>query len=67
MATKIINFKVLIQTKDQEVVLGLKAKRLPETDEELIFYYHGANRFIRVNQVTLKPNPEIRASEIDIN
>jgi len=58
-------FKVLVKTKDQVMMLKYKAKELPEIDEELIFFYNGDNRFVKVTRIVGKLSPEIHAIEIE--
>jgi len=64
---KIKYFRIILKTKDEEnKVFSFRAKKLPDIDEELIVYYNGANRFVKVNEVRSRPFPQVHASEIDI-
>ena len=60
-------YKVLVKTKEQVLILKYKAKELPEVDEELIFFYNGENRFVKVTKVVKGLFHEIEASEIEGN
>jgi hypothetical protein len=61
-------FKIILKTRDDNnKVFSFRAKKLPDVNEELILYYDGANRFVKVNEVTSRPFPQVVASEIDAN
>jgi len=61
-------FKIILKTKDDSnKVFSFRAKKLPDINEELILYYNGANRFVKVNEVSRRPFPQVIASEIEIN
>ena len=62
-------FKVHVKTKDKDRVLVLtnKSKELPEPGEELMFYYGGANRLVKVVRIEKKFSAVIYADEIDSN
>ena len=57
-------FKVLVKTKEQVLILKYKSRELPEIDEELIFFYNGENRFVKVTKITKGLDHEIEAVEI---
>jgi hypothetical protein len=57
--------KIILKTKDEDKVFSFKAKKLPEINEEIVLFYNGANRFIKVEQVNQKPFPQIFASEVE--
>jgi hypothetical protein len=59
--------KIILKTKDEDKIFSFRAKKLPEINEELVIYYNGENRFIKVVQVNPKPFPQIFASEVDKN
>jgi hypothetical protein len=65
MKTKYL--KVLVKTREQVLILKYKAKEIPVIDEELIFFYNGANRFVKVTKVNKGLSPEIEAVEIEGN
>ncbi|MBS1948593.1 MAG: hypothetical protein JST47_12580 [Bacteroidetes bacterium] len=56
--------KVILKTKDENKILSFRTKKLPEINDELVLYYDGENRFVKVDQVSAKPFPEIFATEI---
>jgi hypothetical protein len=60
-------FKIVLKTKSENKIFSFRAKKLPEINEELILYYDGANRFIKVEEVSQKPFPQVCASEIEAN
>jgi hypothetical protein len=60
-------FKVLVKTKEQALILKYKARELPQIDEELIFFYNGENRFVKVTKITKGLLHEIEASEVEGN
>lgn len=62
---KIKSFKIILKTKDEDKVFSLKAKRLPDVNQELIVYYNGANRFVKVIEVSTRPFPEVQALEME--
>ncbi len=58
-------FKIILKTQDEEnKVFSFRAKKLPQIDEELILYYNGSNRSVKVIEVSKKPFPQVQASEI---
>ncbi len=59
-------FKIILKTKDENKVFSFRAKKLPEINEELIVYYDGLNRFVKVEEVSTKPFPQVCASEIEV-
>ncbi|HVM89951.1 MAG TPA: hypothetical protein VMT76_17315 [Puia sp.] len=61
---KIRYCKVILKTKDENKIFSFRAKKLPEINDELVLFYDGENRFIKVDQVNKKPFPQIFASEI---
>ncbi|HXB44465.1 MAG TPA: hypothetical protein VNV85_10430 [Puia sp.] len=62
---KIKCFKIILKTKDEDKVFSFRAKRLPDVDEELIVFYDGANRFVKVIEVSSRPFPQVQALEIE--
>jgi hypothetical protein len=60
-------FKIVLKTKSENKIFSFRAKKLPEINEELILYYDGANRFIKVDEVSKKPFLQVCASEIEVN
>ncbi len=61
---KIKHFKVRVTTKDKVLILKYNTDNKPEVDEELLFFYDGKNRFVKVIKVT---SSEIDAVEIESN
>jgi hypothetical protein len=57
--------KIILKTKSEHKVFSFRAKKLPEINEELILYYDGANRFVKVIEVNKKPFPQVHAHEIE--
>jgi len=64
---KIKYFKIILKTKGDDKIFSFRAKKLPEINEELILYYNGANRFVKVHEVSSKPFPQVKATEIESN
>ena len=60
-------FKIILKTKDEDKVFSFRAKKLPDVNEELIVYYNGANRFVKVIEVSTRPFPEVQALEMEQN
>ena len=60
-------FRIVLKTKEDNKIFSFRAKKLPEINEELILYYNGANRFVKVNEVSRKPFPQVHASEVEAN
>jgi hypothetical protein len=57
-------FKIILKIKGEDKVFSFKTKKIPVVNEELVIFYEGANRFVRVEQVNQKPFPQIFASEL---
>jgi hypothetical protein len=60
-------FRIILKTKDENKVFSFRSKKLPDIDEKLIVYYNGANRFVKVVEVSSRPFPEVHALEIEEN
>jgi len=58
-------FRIILKTKDENKVFSFRSKKMPDVDDQLIVYYDGAKRFVKVVEVSSRPFPEVHALEIE--
>jgi hypothetical protein len=60
-------FRIILKTKEEDKIFSFRSKLLPDIDEELVLYYNGANRFVKVKAVLTGHFPQVLVSEVEAN